>query len=143
MLFCRPGRCIAPTERNRRTREGSILTRDTAPVAITDTRQRAVFTGLLFSTMGVGTFGATSLGIIAVVFIEDMGITRTQLGLVFAVNTIGAAVVSPLIGRVTDRIGGRLALVVVSLTAAVSFLLLGVAASFSVLVAGAVVGAIA
>jgi len=117
--------------------------RDTAQVAITDTRQRAVFTGLLFSTMGVGTFGAASLGIIAVVFINDIGITRTQLGLVFAVNTVGAAVVSPLVGRFTDRIGGRLALIVVALTAAVSFLLLGAAASFSVLLVGAAVGAIA
>ncbi len=102
-----------------------------------------MFTGLLFSTMGVGTFGAASLGIIAVVFIEDIGITRTQLGLVFAVNTVGAAVVSPFIGRFTDRIGGRLALIAVALIAAVSFLLLGAAASFSVLLVAAAVGAIA
>ena len=93
--------------------------------------------------MGVGTFGAASLGIIAVVFIQDMGITRTQLGLVFAVNSVGAAVVSPLIGRFTDRIGGRLALIGVASTAAVSFLLLGAAASFSVLLVAAAVGAIA
>ncbi len=124
-------------------RAGSIPIRDTAQVAIIDTRQRTVFTGLLFSTMGVGTFGAASLGIIAVIFIQDLGITRTQLGLVFAVNTVGAAVLSPFIGRFTDRIGGRLALIVVALTAAVSFLLLGAAASFSVLVVGAAFGAIA
>lgn len=92
--------------------------------------------------MGVGTFVALSLGILAVVFIEDLGITRAQLGLVFAANTIGAAVLSPLIGRVTDRIGGRGALVVVSLAAAVAFLLLGVASSLAVLFAGAMVGGI-
>ncbi len=93
--------------------------------------------------MGVGTFGAASLGIIAAIFIADLGITRTQLGFVFAVNTVGAAVVSPFIGRLTDRIGGRRALVLVALTAAVSFLLLGAAGSFSILLAGAAVGAIA
>jgi len=112
-------------------------------VAITDTRQRSVLTGLLFSTMGVGTFGAASLGIIAAVFIADLGITRTQLGFVFAVNTVGAAVVSPFIGRFTDRIGGRKALIMVALIAAVSFLLLGAAASFSVVLVGAAIGAIA
>jgi MFS family permease len=93
--------------------------------------------------MGVGTFVALSFGILAVVFIEDLGITRAQLGLVFAVNTVGAAVLSPLIGRMTDRIGGRSALVVVAIAAAVAFLLLGVATSLAVLVVGSMVGAIA
>jgi len=93
--------------------------------------------------MGVGTFVALSLGILAVVFIEDLGITRAQLGLVFAVNTVGAAVLSPFVGRVTDRIGGRGALVIVACAAAVAFLLLGVAQSLGVLVAGSMIGAIA
>jgi len=110
---------------------------------IIDSRRRGVFTGLLFSTMGVGTFVALSLGILAVVFIEDLGITRAQLGLVFAVNTVGAAILSPLIGRMTDRIGGRGALVVVALAAAVAFVLLGVASSLAVLVAGSMIGAVA
>jgi len=79
----------------------------------------------------------------AVVFIEDLGITRAQLGLVFAVNTVGAAVLSPFVGRVTDRIGGRGALVIVACAAAVAFLLLGVAQSLGVLVAGSMIGAIA
>jgi hypothetical protein len=34
--------------------------------------RRGVFSALLFATMGVGTFAALSLGIIAVVFIEDI-----------------------------------------------------------------------
>jgi MFS family permease len=110
---------------------------------IIDSRRRGVFTGLLFSTMGVGTFVALSLGILAVVFIEDLGITRAQLGLVFAVNTVGAALLSPLVGRVTDRIGGRAALVIVAFAAAAAFLVLGVASSLGVLVAGSVIGAVA
>lgn len=110
---------------------------------ITDSRRREVFTGLLFSTMGVGTFVALSLGILAAVFIEDLGITRAQLGLVFAANTVGAAVLSPLFGRFTDRIGGRGAAVIVAFAAAVAFLLLGVAPSLGVLVVGSLIGAIA
>jgi len=105
--------------------------------------RRWTFTALLFSTMGVGTFIAASLGIIAVVFITELGISRAQLGFVFAVNTVGAAVLSPVIGRVTDKIGGRAAMIVVALTAAVSFLILGVAGSLLTLVVGSTVGAVA
>lgn len=93
--------------------------------------------------MGVGTFVALSLGILAAVFIEDLGITRAQLGLVFAANTVGAAVLSPLFGRFTDRIGGRAAAAIVAFSAAAAFLLLGVAPSLGVLVVGSLIGAIA
>ncbi|MEN8239041.1 MAG: MFS transporter [Actinomycetota bacterium] len=105
--------------------------------------RRWAFTALLFSTMGVGTFIAASLGIIAVVFITDLGISRAQLGFVFAINTVGAAVLSPVFGRITDRIGGRAALIVVALTAAGSFLMLGVAGSLITLAVGSAVGAVA
>jgi len=105
--------------------------------------RRWAFTALLFSTMGVGTFIAASLGIIAVVFIADLGISRAQLGFVFAINTVGAAVLSPVVGRITDKIGGRAALIVVALAAAGSFLILGVAGSLIVLAIGSAVGAVA
>ncbi|MCL1694030.1 MAG: MFS transporter [Actinomycetia bacterium] len=105
--------------------------------------RRWAFTALLFSTMGVGTFIAASLGIIAVVFITDLGISRAQLGFVFAINTVGAALLSPVVGRITDRIGGRAAMIIVASTAAVSFLLLGFAGSLVVLAVGSGVGAIA
>ena len=93
--------------------------------------------------MGVGTFIALSLGIIAVVFITDLGISRAQLGFVFAINTVGAAVLSPFIGRITDEIGGRAALIMVAFTASASFVLLGVAGSLVVLAFGSAVGAVA
>jgi len=115
----------------------------TVVMAIAESRNRAVFAALLFSTMGVATFVGISLGIIAVVLIEDLRITRTQLGLVFAVNNVGAAAVSPFVGRLTDRIGGRRAVVGVATLAAVAFLALGAAASLGVLVMGSMIGAIA
>ena len=93
--------------------------------------------------MGVGTFIAASLGIIAVVFITDLGISRAQLGIIFAINTVGAAVLSPVIGRITDRIGGRASLIVVALTAAGSFLILGIAGSLITLAVGSAIGAVA
>jgi len=105
--------------------------------------RRWAFTALLFSTMGVGTFIAASLGIIAVVFITDLGISRAQLGFVFAINTVGAAVLSPVVGRITDKIGGRAALIVVALAAGVSYLILGAAGSLITLGIGSAVGAVA
>ncbi len=93
--------------------------------------------------MGVGTFASLSLGIIAVIFIEDLGISRAQLGLAFAVNTVGAAVLSPFVGRLTDRIGGRSSLIVVALASATSFVLLGVASSLLILLVASTIGAVA
>jgi MFS family permease len=104
--------------------------------------RRGVFSALLFATMGVGTFAALSLGIIAVVLIEDLEISRAQLGIVFAVNTIGAAVLSPFVGRLTDRIGGRRALVIVSVASGIAFLTLGAAPSLGVLMVGSLIGAV-
>jgi len=109
----------------------------------TDSHSRGVFTTLLFLTMGVATFVALSIGIIAVVLIEDLGISRAQLGLVFAANTLGAAVVSPSFGRLTDRLGGRSAVVIVTATAAVAYVVLGVAPSLGVLIVGSVIGGVA
>jgi len=93
--------------------------------------------------MGVGTFASLSLGIIAVVFIEDLGISRAQLGLAFAVNTVGAAVLSPFVGRITDRIGGRASLIVVALASGTAFVLMGVASSLLVLLVASTIGAVA
>lgn len=109
---------------------------------IIESSRRGVFSALLFATMGVGTFAALSLGILAAVFIEDLGISRAQLGIVFAVNTIGAAVLSPFVGRLTDRIGGRRALTIVSVASAIAFLTLGAAPSLGVLIVGSLIGAV-
>lgn len=111
-------------------------------MTLIESRRRGVFSALLFATMGVGTFAALSLGILAVVFIEDLEISRAQLGIVFAANTVGAAVLSPFVGRLTDRIGGRRALLIVSVVSGIAFLTLGAASSFGVLIAGSLIGAI-
>lgn len=109
-------------------------------VVFTGTRQRVAFTGLLFSTMGVGTFVWASLGVLAPVFVEELGITRSEFGIALAVNTLGAAALSPFIGRWTDRVGGHTALLAVALASTVGFLILGVAGSLAVLILGSIVG---
>jgi predicted MFS family arabinose efflux permease len=108
-----------------------------------DPKRRAVFTGVLLTTMGVGTFAPLSLGILASVFQEDLGITRSQIGIVFAVNAFGAALLSPVVGRFTDRVGGRAALLTLTVLGTASYLVYGIAGSLAVLVVGSVLGALA
>ena len=108
----------------------------------TEIRSRAVFTGVLMTTMGVGTFGPLSLGILASVFQDDLGVTRSQLGIAFAVNAIGAAVLSPFVGRFTDKVGGRAALLTVALVGTASYVVYGFAGSLVVLVMGSMLGSL-
>jgi MFS family permease len=110
---------------------------------VTKTRGLSVFTGVLFSAMGVATFGPLSLGILASVIINDLDISRMQLGIVFAVNAVGAAVISPLLGRFADRFGGKTALITVACVSAASFVVYGVAWSLGVLILGSLFGAVA
>ena len=73
--------------------------------------RRFAFSSLLFVAMGAATFTAASLGILATFIIDDLAISRAELGVVLAVVNIAAAVLSPVAGRITDRIGGKAAIV--------------------------------
>ncbi len=88
-------------------------------------RGRITFTGVLVTTMMAATFTAVAFGILAQFLIDDFDISRAQVGgLVTAVGVV-AAILSPFVGRLTDGIGGRRALIVLLVF---SFLgLLGVA----------------
>jgi MFS family permease len=106
-------------------------------------KDRAVLPTILLTTMGVATFTALSLGLLAPVFIEDLGITRSDVGIVFSVNAIGAAVLSPIIGPYVDRIGGRTALVSIVGASAISFVIYGIAWSLGVMLVASLFGAVA
>ena len=103
--------------------------------------RRFAFSSLLFVAMGAATFTAASLGILATFIIDDLSISRAELGVVLAVVNIAAAVLSPVAGRITDRIGGKAAIVALFAIAGATFLLLGTAAGYVMLLAGALAGA--
>ena len=103
--------------------------------------RRFAFSSLLFFAMGAATFTAASLGILATFIIDDLSISRAELGVVLAVVNIAAAVLSPVAGRVTDRIGGKAAIVALFVIAGATFLLLGSAIGYLMLLAGALAGA--
>lgn len=103
--------------------------------------RRGAFTFVLFSAMGVATFTAASVGIVASFIIDDLGIDRAQLGLVIAVNAIVAAAISPVVGRITDREGGKRAILAVFTIAALAFALMGVSRGLLMLLGAGLVGA--
>jgi len=96
---------------------------------------------MLFIAMGAATFTAASLGILATFIIDDLSITRAELGVVIAVVNVAAAVLSPVAGRITDRIGGKRAIIALFAIAGATFLLLGTAVGYSMLLFGALAGA--
>ena len=103
--------------------------------------RRFAFSSLLFAAMGAATFTAASLGILATFIIDDLSISRAELGVDLAVVNIAAAVLSPVAGRITDRIGGKAAIVALFVIAGATFLLLGTAVGYVMLLAGALTGA--
>ena len=103
--------------------------------------RRVAFSSLLFFAMGAATFTASSLGILATFIIDDLSITRAELGIVLAVVHIAAAVLSPIAGRITDRIGGKAAITVLFVLAGATFLLIGTSVGYAMLLVGAFAGA--
>jgi MFS family permease len=104
--------------------------------------RRTVFGSLLVVAMAVATFAPASLGILATFIIDDLGISRAELGVVLGLVNVAAAVLSPVAGGVTDRIGGKKALVVLFVTAGATFLIFGTAVAYATLFVGAIAGAI-
>jgi len=107
---------------------------------MTDIR-RTVFGSMLFVAMGVATFTPASLGILATFIIDDLSISRAELGIVLGLINVASAVLSPVAGRVTDRIGGKRALIALFVTAGATFLILGTAVAYGMLLVGALAGA--
>ncbi|MFV9673255.1 MAG: MFS transporter, partial [Acidimicrobiia bacterium] len=107
-----------------------------------DTR-RTLFGSMLFVAMAAATFTPASLGILATFIIDDLAISRAELGIVLGLVNVAAAVLSPVAGRITDRIGGKKALIALFVTAGATFLILGTAVAYGVLFVGALTGAFA
>lgn len=95
--------------------------------------RRVVFVALLFTAMGSATLASPALGIVATFIIDDLGITRGELGWVIGTSIVLAALLSPVTGGVVDRIGGKAGLLLVFGVSAVAFVVFGVAPAFAVL----------
>ena len=95
---------------------------------------------VLFSAMVASTFSIFAIAVLASPIIYDLGISRTQVGLIGSVNTDLGALSAPLLGRLTDRIGPRRAVLILLAVSAVSMTLMGLARSPWILLLSGIVG---
>lgn len=96
---------------------------------------RPLMVPLLVWTMSAGTMAYAGLSVTATAIIDDLGIGATELGLVLLAYSAGAAVLSPVAGPITDRIGGTWAVRLTMLVAATGYPLVALADSTVVLAA--------
>ena len=96
---------------------------------------------VLVSASVASTFSMFAIAVLASPIIDDLGISRTQVGLIGSVNTGLGALSAPLSGRLTDRIGPRRAVLILLAASAVSMTLMGLARSpWILLLSGIVAG---
>jgi predicted MFS family arabinose efflux permease len=90
----------------------------TAPAPQWTTGRRTAFAGLLAVTMASSTFAFTAFSVLSGQLLETFAIRRWQLGALVTATAVLGAVLSPPMGGISDRIGGRNALVVTLLLSA-------------------------
>ncbi len=97
-------------------------------------RWRQAFGGTLVLTMVVATFVSTAIGVLAPFIVDDLGITRAELGVLTTVLAIMAAITSPPMGRLVDDVGGRVLMLGEFVAVAVALVLTAIWPSYPMLV---------
>lgn len=92
------------------------------------------FVALLMAAMVAGTLGTPTGGALSSFLIDDIEISRTQLGIVLGLVALVGALASPFAGRLVDLTGSRHGLAAVFLLAACGMVALGSAHGFATLV---------
>ncbi|MDH3684263.1 MAG: MFS transporter [Acidimicrobiia bacterium] len=92
--------------------------------------------------MTVSTFQLFVVVVLAATLIDDLGLTRWQIGALGAVNTGVGAVLAPRLGRIADRIGARWAIVAVVIVSALGLALTAAAVDYWMLVVASAVAGI-
>ncbi len=106
------------------------------------TERRGVLLTVLLSTMTASSFQIFALAVLAVDLIDDLEISRTTLGLIGSLNTLVGAVTAPTMGKVTDRIGAKQAIIAIFVVSAVGMALTALSGSWVVLAISATVSGI-
>lgn len=108
------------------------------PLAQQPPRPRVAF--FLLYAMAASTFTAAIFSILGSFLVDEFSLTRAELGLIVALNTILAGLMSPLAGKFVDRVGGGSALQTLLLMSAAAYVLTAVAPGIAVLLVAAAVG---
>ena len=103
---------------------------------------RVVFPATLLVTMTASAYQIFVFAVLASPLIDDLGMSRAQLGLIGSINTLVGALSAPRTGRLTDRIGARRSVVLVLMLSAVCMAMMAAAPNLWWLSLAAVVGGI-
>jgi predicted MFS family arabinose efflux permease len=87
--------------------------------------------------MGVATFGQSAFGVLASNLIDEFQVDRWQIGILVSASGFTGALLSPIFGRFTDRIGSVRSVIGVLILGMFSLTLIAVAPTYFVLVCGA------
>ena len=97
--------------------------------------RRALVIYVLAVAMALGILPMVAIGILAPYLIEDLGISRGDVGLLVSVVAGVSAVLSPMAGSIIDRIGDRTGILAVVGFGAASLALMAVAGTFAAMAA--------
>lgn len=106
------------------------------------TTHRVTFPATLLVTMTASAYQVFVFAVLASPLIDDLDLTRAQLGLIGSLNPLVGAATAPLTGRLTDHIGARRSVVLVLTLSAVCMAVMAGAPNAWWLSASAAIGGI-
>lgn len=97
---------------------------------------------VLAATMALGIMPMVAVGVLAPLLIDDLGISRAEIGILVAVVAGVSALLSPLVGETVDRIGDRTALLAGLTTGAAALALMAAAFDYASMAAALAVAGV-
>jgi len=95
---------------------------------------------VLVGVMLASTIQLLAMGVLAADLIDELGVSRTQIGLLATANSVVGAMLAPFLGRVTDRLGPRRSAIIILLISAAGLIFTALAPTYPLLVVAAFVG---
>ncbi len=102
-------------------------------------QRRIGFAITLMAAMAAATSFSTMLGLLGTEFLQEFQISRGELGLLIGLSMVVGGACSPIVGVLTDRLGGRKALALTFAFASVGYLVIAAASNYLVLMVAAFV----
>ena len=99
----------------------------------------APFVTVLVAIMVVSTFQQFGLVVIAAEIIEELGISRWQIGLLGAANSGVGAVLAPRLGRFTDQLGAKRSAAIIFAMSGIGLIITGIGNAYWVLIVGSLI----
>ncbi len=88
--------------------------------------------------MAASTYQYFAIAILSADLIDDLGVTRTQLGLIATANTVTGALMAPRLGSITDKLGARNSIVTLCGISSIGLVLTALAPNLPTLLAASV-----